>query len=102
MTQIDVDVTFSQGNVKRLPEDQCPDWNATCGDNDANVHVHVHLGDSQPALTQQQVTDIAHRICTKYGHSREAKHCTYLFTPHHLMDFLAAIEAAKQGGNHHG
>ena len=44
---INVDVTFSRGDVEKLPEDQCPDWCATSGDRDAKVH--VHLGDAQPA-----------------------------------------------------
>ena len=51
---INVDVTFSRGDVEKLPEDQCPDWCATSGDRDAKVH--VHLGDAQPALSNAEVT----------------------------------------------
>jgi len=50
---INVDVTFSRGDVEKLPEDQCPDWCATSGDRDAKVH--VHLGDAQPELSDDEI-----------------------------------------------
>ena len=83
---INVDVTFSRGDVEKLPEDQCPDWCATSGDRDAKVH--VHLGDAQPALSESQITSIAYN-CNALPE---------VITDKTLVDFVRAIEAHCRGG----
>lgn len=46
---------------------------------------------SEPAITDAQILELAHRTCPRYTHSNDPAMCGYTFSTTHIVDFVRKI-----------